>query len=52
MLGDDAPRTAALSRRLAKTPALAALAEKAKRDYGDDEYCGGQIGASLRKVAG
>ena len=46
-----APLTAALSRRISALPALAKLAAKARRDYGDD-YCGGQIEASLRKVLG
>jgi glutathione S-transferase len=49
MLEKSAPRTAALTRRIAKLPPLAALAAKARQDYGDD-YCGGQIGKSLRKV--
>jgi glutathione S-transferase len=44
-----APMTAALTRRVAETPALATLAAKAREDYGD-AYCGGQIEASLRKV--
>lgn len=46
-----APMTAALSRRVSALPALAKLAAKAKRDYGDT-WCGGQIEASLRKVLG
>lgn len=46
---DTAPRTAALSDRISALPALAALAEKARRDYGDT-YAGGQIGASMSKV--
>jgi glutathione S-transferase len=46
---DEAPVTAALTRRVAALPPLADLAAKAKRDYGD-AYCGGQIEASLRKV--
>ena len=49
MLEDAAPMTAALTRRVADLPPLAALAAKARRDYGDT-YCGGQIEASLRKV--
>ena len=44
-----APMTAALTRRVAELPSLAALAAKARADYGD-AYCGGQIEASLRKV--
>lgn len=49
MLRETAPMTASLSRRVALLPALAGLAAKAKRDYGE-AYCGGQIEASLRKV--
>jgi glutathione S-transferase len=45
------PMTAALTRRVAGLPALAALAAQAREDYGD-AYCGGQIEASLRKVLG
>ncbi len=44
-----APMTAALTQRMAETPPLAALAAKAREDYGD-AYCGGQIEKSLRKV--
>lgn len=44
-----APMTAALSRRVAALPPLAELAAKARRDYGDD-YCGGEIGASMQAV--
>jgi len=44
-----APLTAGLSRRIAALPALAKLAAKAKRDYGD-AWCGGQIEASLHKA--
>ncbi len=51
MLEKTAPMTAALTRRVAQQPALAALAAKARKDYGD-AYCGGQIEASLRKVIG
>src|SRR6185437_12923482 len=43
-----APMTAALTERVNALPALAALAAKAKDDYGD-VYCGGQIEKSLRK---
>lgn len=46
-----APMTAGLTRRVAALPPLAALADKARVDYGDT-YCGGQIEASLRKVLG
>jgi glutathione S-transferase len=48
-LEETAPRTAALARRIADLPAMAKLAAKARKDYGD-AYCGGQIEASLRKV--
>jgi glutathione S-transferase len=48
---DTAPMTAGLTRRVAQLPALAKLAAKARRDYGD-AYCGGQIEESLRKVLG
>ena len=51
LLERTAPVTAALSRRLQQTPALAALSERAWAQYGDS-YCGGQIEASLRKVLG
>lgn len=51
MLDETAPMTAALARRVSALPALAALADKARRDYGD-AYCGGEIEASLRKVVG
>ncbi|MGP8232980.1 MAG: glutathione S-transferase [Methylovirgula sp.] len=51
ILEDTAPMTAALTRRVAALPPLAALAAKAQQDYGD-AYCGGQIEASLRKVLG
>ena len=49
ILGETAPTTAALTRRIADLPPLAKLAAKARQDYGD-AYCGGQIEASLRKV--
>jgi glutathione S-transferase len=51
ILRDAAPKTAALSRRVADLPPLAALARQAKADYGE-AWCGGQIEASLRKVLG
>lgn len=51
ILRDSAPKTAALTRRVAALPLLVELAAKARRDYGD-AYCGGQIEASLRKVLG
>ncbi len=44
-----APTTGALARRISDLPALAKLAAKTRRDFGD-VYCGGQIEASLRKV--
>lgn len=49
ILGESAPKTAALTRRIAALPPLAKLAAKAREDYGD-AYCGGRIEASLRKV--
>jgi glutathione S-transferase len=49
ILQDTAPKTAALTGRVADLPQLKKLAAKARRDYGD-AYCGGQIERSLRKV--
>jgi glutathione S-transferase len=49
ILKDAAPLTAALSRRVAALPPLAALAARAKEDYGE-VWSGGKIEASLRKV--
>ena len=49
LLEDEAPLTAALSRRMAALPALADLAVRSRADYGD-VWCGGKIEASLRKV--
>jgi glutathione S-transferase len=49
ILEDAAPLTAALSRRIAERPPLAALARKARVDYGD-VWSGGEIEASLRKA--
>ena len=49
VLDEAAPLTAALSRRVSDLPPLSKLAAKARHDYGD-AYCGGQIGASLKKV--
>lgn len=49
IIDEAAPATAGLSRRVADLPALAALAAKARQDYGE-AWCGGQIEASLRKV--
>lgn len=51
ILRDAAPTTAALSRRIAALPPLAALAEHAMATYGE-AWCGGKIEASLRKVLG
>ncbi|KQX25445.1 MULTISPECIES: glutathione S-transferase [unclassified Sphingomonas] len=51
MLDDAAPRIAALCRRMSDLPALAALARRSDDLYGDG-YCGGEIEASLRTVAG
>jgi glutathione S-transferase len=51
MLEKTAPMTAALTRRVAELPPLAALAAKAREDYGD-AWCGGRIEVSLRKVLG
>ena len=51
IFGKSAPLTSGLSRRISDLPALAALSRKARKDYGD-AYCGGQIEAALRKVAG
>ena len=50
ILKETAPVTASLTRRVADLPPLAKLAAKARKNYGD-AYCGGQIEASLRKVA-
>ena len=49
LLKEEAPKTAALTKRIAVSPPLAALAETAKAHWGE-VYCGGQIEASLRKV--
>lgn len=51
ILKKSAPMTAALTRRIAELPPLAALAAKAREEYGDT-YFGGQIEKSLRKVLG
>lgn len=51
LLEDAAPMTANLARRVSATPALAARAARARRDYGD-LYCGGRIEQSLRQVLG
>ena len=44
-----APMTAALCQRVSAMPALAELADRARQDYGE-AYCGGQIGASMKRV--
>ena len=49
ILGEAAPLTAGLARRVSGLPSLAKLAAQAQEDYGD-AYCGGKIEASLRKV--
>jgi glutathione S-transferase len=49
LLKENAPKTAALTQRIAALPPLAKLAAKAREDYGD-AYCGGLIEKSLRKV--
>jgi glutathione S-transferase len=49
---ETAPLTSALVRRVSSLPPLAELAEKARREYGYEAYCGGQIEIALRKVAG
>jgi glutathione S-transferase len=49
MLKETAPMTTALCARIAARPELAALAARARVDYGDS-YCGGEIEKSLRKV--
>ncbi len=51
-LDKEAPRVAALSRKVWETPALKKLADRSEKEYGKDTYCGGQIGQSLNKVAG
>jgi glutathione S-transferase len=48
---ETAPLTAGLTRRVAQLPPLAKLARKARHDYGNN-WCGGQIEESLRKVLG
>ncbi|MES2036938.1 MAG: glutathione S-transferase [Pseudomonadota bacterium] len=50
-LEKTAPMTANLSRRVGALPPLVKLAAKAREDYGD-AYCGGKIGASMKKVIG
>lgn len=48
ILKRTAPMTAALTERVASLPPMAALARKAREDYGD-AYCGGKIEKSLRR---
>jgi glutathione S-transferase len=50
MLDTDAPKVAALSRRLQENAALARLVRDSDKRYGAETYCGGQIGKSLREV--
>lgn len=45
----EAPLTSALVRRVMARPAMAALAQKARADWGE-VWCGGQIEKSLRQV--
>ena len=47
---ESAPRTAGLTRRMQRIPALADLSKAAFEKYGD-AYCGGEIEKSLRSVA-
>ncbi|MEA1649715.1 hypothetical protein UAJ10_11910 [Nitrospirillum sp. BR 11164] len=49
MLDETAPGIAALSRRVWRTPALAAWDRESVRRYGDS-YCGGQIEKSLKRA--
>lgn len=49
LLDENAPQLAGLTRRVAATPALAALRERSRQLYGD-AYCGGEIEKSLRQV--
>lgn len=49
LLGEAAPMTADLSRRIYAMPQLAALAARARELYGDG-YAGGQIGQSMARV--
>ena len=49
ILTKTAPGIAGLTERISALPALAALAEKARQDYGD-AWCSGRIEKSLRKV--
>jgi glutathione S-transferase len=49
LLGETAPLTYALSKRISEIPALSKLATHARRDYGN-AYAGGQIGASMASI--
>jgi len=49
ILEGAAPMTANLVSRVSRAPAMAELAARARREYGE-VYCGGQIEQSLRKV--
>ncbi len=49
MLRQTAPRVAALTERVSALPALAAVAARARQEYGE-VYCSGQIEEALRKV--
>lgn len=49
LLHQVAPMTAALSKRVSALPELERLAAKARENYGD-AYCGGKVGASMKKV--
>ncbi len=49
VLTETAPHTAALAHRVSDLPALVALADRARADYGET-WSGGEIEASLRKV--
>ncbi|MFZ6681617.1 glutathione S-transferase [Undibacterium sp. Tian12W] len=51
LLEKTAPMTANLSQRISALPPLLKLAAKAREEYGDD-YCGGKIGESMKKIIG
>jgi glutathione S-transferase len=50
LLEQTAPAIHGLTRRVQAIPALAALSERSRAEYGE-EYCGGEIGKTLRQVA-
>ncbi|WP_347303296.1 glutathione S-transferase [Croceibacterium sp. TMG7-5b_MA50] len=50
LVEETVPAIQGLTRRMQATRALAALQERSLAEYGD-EYCGGEIGQSLRQVA-